>query len=321
MMLTRFLAGLLSPQGSRGRLSILIFHRVHAQPDPLFPDEPDAVRFDRLLSWVGSVFTVVPLDHAVAALGSGTLPPRALAITFDDGYADNYEVALPLLKKHGMTATFFVAAGFLDGGRMWNDTVIEVVRRVASDELDLRSIRLGRHDIRTACERRAAIDRLLPQIKYLPPRERALMVAAVAAHGPGSLPDDLMMSTAQLRALRASGMTIGGHTRTHPILLRLGESDAYDEIAGGKADLERVLGEPVTLFAYPNGKPGRDYSAIHARMVERAGFAAAVSTSAGVARGGADLFQLPRFTPWDRSEFRFGLRLVNNLRCDGRTAA
>ncbi|WP_332671492.1 polysaccharide deacetylase family protein [Aromatoleum sp.] len=321
MMLTRLLAGLLSPRGGRGRLSILIFHRVHAQPDPLFPDEPDAERFDKLLSWIGSSFTVMPLDRAIAALRAETLPPRALAITFDDGYADNYQVALPLLQKHGMSATFFVAAGFINGGRMWNDVVIEVVRGTRSDQLDLRMLGFRRYDVRTAAERRAAIDHLLPQIKYLPSAERASTVADIAAHCAPVLPDDLMMTSAQLRALRAAGMTIGGHTRTHPILSRLDDGDAYDEISGGKTDLERIVGEPVTLFAYPNGKPGRDYSATHAVMVERAGFAGAVSTSAGVARTGTDVFQLPRFTPWDRTEFRFGLRLVNNLRCDGRIAA
>lgn len=321
MMLTRLLAGLLSPQGSRGRLSILIFHRVHAHSDPLFPDEPDAASFAELLTWVRSAFTVIPLDRAVAALRSASLPPRALAITFDDGYRDNYEVALPLLNKHGMTATFFVAAGFLNGGRMWNDTVIEAVRRAKGNELDLRSLALGRHDVRSAASRRAVIDRLLPQIKYLAPAERASTVAAIAAHSGVSLPDDLMMSSTQLQALRRAGMTVGGHTRTHPILSTLDERNAYEEIAGGKADLERILGEPVTLFAYPNGKPGRDYLGRHVEMVARAGFVAAVSTSVGVARAGADLLQLPRFTPWDRTEFRFGLRLVNNLRCDGRIAA
>lgn len=321
MMLTRFLAGLLSPQGSRGRLSILIFHRVHAQLDPLFPDEPDVARFGELLTWIGSMFSVLPLWDAIDKLSEGKLPPRALAITFDDGYADNYTVGLPLLQKHGMTATFFVASAFLDGGRMWNDTVIEAIRHQASDEIDLRSLGLGRHTLRNPQERRSAIDRLLSQIKYLPPAGRETTVAAVAASCGAVLPDDLMMTSAQLRALRAAGMSIGGHTRSHPILASLGDAEAYEEIAGGKVDLEHILGEPVRLFAYPNGKPGRDYRETHVTMVRRAGFAGGVSTSVGAAGHDADVYQLPRFTPWDRSALRFGLRLVNNMRWEGRTAS
>ena len=73
-------------------------------------------------------------------LQQGRLPPRALAITFDDGYADNRTVAAPLLERHGLPCTFFVATGFLDGGRMWNDTLIETVRRAPGQTLDLRDL-------------------------------------------------------------------------------------------------------------------------------------------------------------------------------------
>ena len=79
-MLVRLLGTLLSPPGERGALSILIFHRVLARPDPIFPDEPDVQRFDALLSWIGGAFNVMPLDLAVAALAEGRLPARAAAI-------------------------------------------------------------------------------------------------------------------------------------------------------------------------------------------------------------------------------------------------
>ena len=126
-----------------------------------------------------------------------------------------------------------------------------------------------------------------------------------------------MMSSGQVRALRRAGMQIGAHTRTHPILARSEKHEAVAEIEGSKHDLEALLGEPVTLFAYPNGKPGADYSARHAEMVRRAGFVAALSTAAGAASAGSDRFQLPRFTPWDREPLRFGLRMIANLRRSG----
>ena len=120
---------LLSPGQRNGRLSILIFHRVLAQVDPLFPEEVDAARFDVICGWLRRWFNVLPLDAAVRRLRDGSLPRRAAAITFDDGYADNHDIALPILKKHGLPSTFFIATGFLDGGCMWNDTVIEAIRR------------------------------------------------------------------------------------------------------------------------------------------------------------------------------------------------
>ena len=129
--------GALSPAGDEAQLSILIFHRVLPKVDPLFPLELTSARFDAVCRWLRRWFNVIPLDEAVQALSRRELPARALAITFDDGYADNHEVALPILLKHGLPATFFIATGFLDGGRMWNDTVIESLRHCKAARLDL----------------------------------------------------------------------------------------------------------------------------------------------------------------------------------------
>ena len=125
----------LSPGGTRARLSILIYHRVLPEPDGLFPDVPDLKRFEQELHWISRWFHVLPLDEAAARLEAGSLPPRAAAITFDDGYADNATVALPALQRAGLSATFFIATSFLDGGRMWNDTVIESVRACRADSI------------------------------------------------------------------------------------------------------------------------------------------------------------------------------------------
>ncbi len=311
------LFSLLSPAGARGRLSILIFHRVLLQPDPLFPDEVDAARFDALLGWVKSWFNVLPLDVAADRLQRGELPARAAALTFDDGYADNHDVALPLLQKHGLPCSFFVATAFLNGGCMWNDVVIESIRRTPLRELDLRGVvdaSADRFDLGDLASRRQALQSVIGRIKYLPPLERKACVDRIAERAEVQVPDDLMMTTAQLLGLRRAGMSVGAHTISHPILKSLPAPQAADEIDGGRRQLEALLGEPVSLFAYPNGKPDVDYApAVHPAMVRDMGFSAAVSTQWGAARTGTDPFQLPRFTPWDRSRSRFGLRLARNL--------
>jgi peptidoglycan/xylan/chitin deacetylase (PgdA/CDA1 family) len=301
------------------RLSILIFHRVLPAPDPLFPDEVDARRFDQLLALLKTCFNIVPLSEGVRGLKNGKLPPRAACITFDDGYADNAEIALPLLQKHGVKATFFVATGFLDGGRMFNDSVIETVRR-APDALDLRALGLGELDLTTVGQRRAAIGQLLGAFKYLPLAERLDQVEALRALAGVTLPDDLMMASSQVRQLHQAGMDIGGHTVNHPILARMDEAGARAEMGNGKEALEALLGEKLGLFAYPNGRPGQDYRAVHAKLARDLGFEAAVVTSWGAARPGGDLFQLPRFTPWDRTPLRFMLRMLRNLHQDGQRA-
>ena len=313
-MILRSAARMLSPRGGGARLTILIFHRVHDDIDPLFPGEPDKQRFDQILGWVRRWFTVLPLDSAVRQLREGSLPAAAAAITFDDGYADNERNAMPILQRHGMAATFFVASDFLDGGRMWNDSVVEAVRGSRHANLDLDAAGLGRHALDSMDERRRAIQAILQQIKYLEPVQRRAAVTAVVKAADAPLPDDLMMSTRQLRALQAGGMQIGAHTSTHPILARLDDNGARAEILEGKSRLESLLQARIGMFAYPNGKPGQDYLASHVAMVQALGFDAAVSTAAGVASREGDYFQLPRFTPWDRSAWRYGARLVANLR-------
>ncbi len=307
----------LSPAGASARLTIVIFHRVLAQPDPLFPEDVDTRRFDEICGWLATWYRVLPLDEAVRRLQQGVLPARALAITFDDGYADNHDLALPILCSHGLCATFFIATGFLDGGRMWNDTVVESLRRCKAPRLALGELGLpgvGELALETDAARRQAIDRVLAATKYLPPLARQAAVERIAERAGADLPDNLMMRSDQVRAMSDAGMQIGAHTVSHPILARLDDTQARAEVTLSKGQLEDLLGRPVTLFAYPNGKPGEDFSPRDAQVVQRAGFAAAVSTASGAARAGdGRMFQLPRFTPWDRQRWRFGLRLARNL--------
>jgi peptidoglycan/xylan/chitin deacetylase (PgdA/CDA1 family) len=314
MMLMKSAAKWLSPAGPSARLSVLIFHRVMPLQDPLFPDEMHARRFDALCGWMKRWFNVLPLDAAVKHLKAGSLPSRSACITFDDGYADNHHVAMPILRSHGLTATFFIATGFLDGGRMWNDTIIECVRLGKGPELDLSSLGLGRHALGSTDNRKAAIGALVNQVKYRPLAERIKLTNQMAQLVQTPLPGDLMMTSNEVKAMRLAGMQIGAHTMTHPILGGLEDAQARDEIQGSKQFLEQLLGERVGLFAYPNGKPAEDYTPQSVAVVRGLDFDAAVSTAWGTTGAGDDLFQMRRFTPWDQSRLRFGLRLLDNLR-------
>jgi peptidoglycan/xylan/chitin deacetylase (PgdA/CDA1 family) len=294
------------------RLSILIYHRVIAEPDPLVPDQICTREFEWQMGVLGRWFRVLPLREAVTRLRNGTLPMRAACVTFDDGYADNVTAALPILRRHGLPATFFLATAFINGGRMWNDTVIETVRRAPGDTLDARPAGLDILDVATLSLRRQGIDRLLAALKYLPVEERQRRTDQLSSAVRSELPSDLMMTVEEVRQLHKNGMEIGAHTVNHPILARLEPERASKEILDSKVHLESITGSSVSLFAYPNGKPGLDYCRGHADMVKQLGFEAAVSTAHGVAHAASDPFQLPRFTPWDRTPGRFLLRLMQN---------
>ncbi len=313
----RPLRSLLSPLRASRRLSVLVFHRVLPLPDVLVPEEMHAVQFDRVCGWLGAWFNVLPLDAAVDLLKAGMLPARAVCITFDDGYADNYTVALPILQRHGLTATFFIATGFVDSGQMWNDTLIEAVRSTERVSVDLRAMGLGRHGLASLQERRDAIGSLLAQVKYAAVDERTAVAQRVATElGVSPAPDGLMMTSRQLTRLRKAGMQLGAHTVGHPILAKLDDAAAGKEIRDSKEFLERLLGESVRLFAYPNGKPQDDYTVNTTELVRRAGFDAAVSTAWGTSGIDSDLLQMRRFTPWDRSRWRFVARMHQNAWMD-----
>ncbi len=294
----------------RARHHTLIFHRVLQNADPMSPGEPTQDWFGRLMKMLASNFEMISLAEAVARTQAGRLSGRTMSVTFDDGYADNFTVALPILEEFNVPATFFVASGFVDGGRMWNDTIIETFRGCESGvhEVDLAENKL--FELSDWESRRAAAAETILAWKHLSPDERQAKVDELAERVP-NLPSTLMMTKEQLRALAASPVaTIGGHTRTHPILASISDSDAEEEIEGGKRDLEGWTQREITLFAYPNGKFGRDYDARHVTLVQQAGFDAAVATDWGTLATGCDLYAIPRFTPWQRNLSRFSIDLA-----------
>jgi peptidoglycan/xylan/chitin deacetylase (PgdA/CDA1 family) len=122
-----------------------------------------------------------------------------------------------------------------------------------------------------------------------------------------------MLTSAQLRSLQVQGIGIGAHTVGHPILNAVEPQEARSEIVESKLRLEALLQQPVEMFAYPNGMPGKDFGPLHVNMVREAGFRGAVTTAPGVASRDSDLFQLPRFTPWGRNQLLRGLRLARNI--------
>jgi len=300
-----------SGRGDRTSLVVLTYHRVLPVPDPLLPDEPDTASFAAQVQILADNFNVLPLAEACDRLRSASLPERALCITFDDGYANNLAIAAPILAERRLPATVFIATGFLDGGRMFNDTVIEAIRR-AGAEVDLASVGLGRRALPDLDARQRAIREVLAAIRYLEPRQRLARAEELAEQVGAELPGDLMLTTAGVRQLLAYGIEVGAHTATHPILCQIGPEAAYEEILNSKRVLEDISARKVDSFAYPNGGPYRDYDSSHVGMVRRAGFVRAVSTADGAATHGCDLLQIPRVFPWYGTLARASARVARS---------
>ena len=288
---------------------MVLFHRVVNEPDALLIHEPDSRRFAEQLAWLKASFKILSLPDALERLYSGRLPAGALAISFDDGYRDNVINALPVLEQYGLPATFFVTSGYLEGGMMWNDRVVEAVRHWPTSQIELESHALGVHAL--AGGRAQVMEQLLQAIKYRAYPERDAIAAELYTRS-GAPPVRMMMDAQDIRRLRAAGMTIGGHTANHPILHAMSRAGAEREIVENKTALEAILGEPIEIFAYPNGKPFRDFDGREIEILRHSGYRYALTTSAGTADRRTSTFQIPRFTPWDLRRERYLARMLLN---------
>lgn len=276
-------------------LPILMYHRVLQEADPLMPGVPTLATMAAQFRTLSECFTVLPLLEASERLREGTLPRRALVITFDDGYRDNHDVAAPLLERFSLPATIFVATGFLDGGMMFNDVVIESVRRLPTGDYDFTAFGIEPCNVSDVVSRRQLIHALVLAIKYLGPEDRLRLCDTLVRRAGRPLPQDMMMTSSQVTDLARRGFDIGGHTVHHPILTCIDAASARQEIETNRDALAQLIGRRPVTFAYPNGKPERDYTAIHAQLVREAGYKVAVSTATAVATAAGDRFQLPRF--------------------------
>ncbi|NOR71701.1 MAG: polysaccharide deacetylase family protein [Methylomarinum sp.] len=305
----RFIATLVSGFGKNKKLFILIYHRVLDESDYMRPAEVDKKVFTWQMNLLSNYFNVLPLDEALEKIETGMLPSRAVSITFDDGYSDNYLNALPILKKYDLKATFFIASGYLNGGMMWNDQVIESIRRMTSEKLDLTDVGFGAFSISDEIQKSTAADQIINKIKHLESNERQ-DIADFISSKVKKMPTDLMMTDEQLIKLHQAGMEIGGHTVSHPIMANLDADEVKKELKNNKQTLEKLLNTSLRFFAYPNGKPNVDYKPEQIEQVKLQGYKGAVSTEWGVVGLNSDIFQLKRFTPWDTHPVKFMLRMI-----------
>jgi peptidoglycan/xylan/chitin deacetylase (PgdA/CDA1 family) len=243
--------------GRRGLLTVLTYHRVD-EPDrhpELFPGLVSATpdEFDAQLGLVAAQSNVVSLAELIEVReGRADLPPRAVLLTFDDAYADFADVAWPLLRRHGLPATLFVPTAYPDAPAraFWWDRLHEALQRATAPAV---VTPVGRLPLEGGTDRAAAYRALRTFLKSRPHEEAMGVVDGLVEElqaPPGRSP---VLGWDRLRALAADGVALAPHSRTHPLLTRVGRDRLVDEVQGSLADLHREVGPTPPVFAYPGG--------------------------------------------------------------------
>jgi len=250
------------------------------------------------MAFVKRAYTVVSLDELVDRVARGKeLPPRALAITFDDGYADNHRLAFPVLQRLGLPATVYLTSGTIDGGPpLWMSAVRALVLAAPAGELavpGLPPVTLGPQGERGEIAR--ALTRALVPLEAAERHERLAAAAAACRVDPARELDGSMLAWDQVRELARGGWTIGAHTVTHVNVALTAPDDAASEIAASRDTIAAAVGAPVVHFAYPNtGGAHRYFDGATAGILRRLGFRSAVTSAPGLVRPGVSSFALPR---------------------------
>lgn len=302
-----------SPGGSRGKLSILLFHKVPDRADPLTPNELSVEQFNGVLDFLAETCNVLPLQEGIQALGQRNLPARSVCLTFDDGYVEWETNVAPALKRRALPATFFVCTEQLDGIPLWHERIIAAVRALPAQEAKLPFGFAKYRDLSALKSRVSLIAELQERLKYVSLPERMLAIQMLEAQAQSELIYPPQFNADSVRLLHSQGFDIGAHTIRHPILNECSHKESKQEIGRSREQLESIIGGKVSHFAYPNGRPLRDYRREHIDIVKACGYIAAVATGGGAANSQSDPFQLPRFTPWSASGSRLALQLSRNM--------
>jgi peptidoglycan/xylan/chitin deacetylase (PgdA/CDA1 family) len=280
--------------GFRPVLLVLAYHRIGTDAEHLFDDElisATAQDFRAQLAWLREHFTVIGLEELLHVVAKGFVIRRPTAlVTFDDGYRDNHDVALPILHALGVPAVFFIATGYIGVSRLtWWDRTAYIVKTTQCERLELDYPVPQSYDL-SCTSRVRAIELILRAYREAPEIDDQRFFGELenraSVHVDSEVDGrDLFMSWDQIRALRDGGMGIGAHTHNHPILARLSEAEQNSELMMSRDRLRSELGTSVEALAYPVGDR-RAFSTLTKRLAYELGYRVGFSYYGGANRTG-----------------------------------
>jgi peptidoglycan/xylan/chitin deacetylase (PgdA/CDA1 family) len=290
--------------GARGSAAILVYHSVALLERDPYGNAIGPEAFRAQMEIVAHRFEPRSLAQISGGLAAGTLTGRCVAVTFDDGYANNLSAALPSLTEYGVPATLFVCTGYVGVDReFWWDELERIIFEASSARVsEPVELSVGGQALQlSVADRAAGIGELWRWLHRFTPEQidqglEQIRCWAGLSGRPAPRATHRPLTVAELRELSQSArVELGAHTRHHPALLSLSPAAQRAEIEQSRADLQSWTGQRPVSFAYPYGNPQTDYSPATVEIVRELGFGCAVGTPPGLATAVSPRLELPRF--------------------------
>lgn len=281
---------------NRGNALILTYHRFSREKAEA---KISAGEFEAHLEYLKKHHTVLPLAETLHLLNNRkSLPPNTVSITIDDGYADAFEIAFPLLRKFGFPATVYAITDFLDRKCwLWTDFMRYVLLNTQhnSIEISFSENEIVKADLTDKSSRRETASRLNSLLKKMPNEQKEAKIKEIAEILNVEIPEFppaewAAITWEQARQMDAENVRIESHTVTHPILTNISAENLDFEMQMSKKRLEEVLERPVEHFCYPNGS----FNKAVEKAVEKAGYKSATTTNYGFNNQKSGRFLLKR---------------------------
>jgi peptidoglycan/xylan/chitin deacetylase (PgdA/CDA1 family) len=265
-----------------GLLRILTYHRVdepEARPwlDPgLISATPEAFR--EQMGYLATHYQPVTIKDVITAIetrNSKDLPSRAVLITFDDGYCDFKEHAWPILKHYGFPVTLFVPTAYPDQPErtFWWDDLYQAIQ--TTSRKDSLNTPIGFLPLSSRSQTYKLLKNYLKTLKHAEALARVKQLCKDLGVQPAT---NSILDWDSLQKLANEGVTLGAHTRTHPLMNRITLEEAREEAVGSLQDLKHKIGSILPIFAYPSGEFNDEAVA----MLEAEGFRLAFTTKRGI---------------------------------------
>lgn len=305
----------------RKGLRILAYHRVLNFDARSFPFDEDVISasseaFRQQMRFAQKNFDIISFaDLRQCELEDRPYPNRALIVTFDDGYRDNYTCAYPILKEFRLPATIFLVTGHIGRSKLfWWDAVAYCVKNTPRAVIELPEISPQKLRLDSAEDRAFAIHLILGWIKHVPDDVSRRFVSRLpeelGVEMPEGVAEGMHLSWDEVREMAENGIEFGSHTVSHPILANVSEEHLERELLESKKTIERELGREVLTLAYPVGRRSK-FNQLAQTLAAKHGFRFAVSYEEGVVSPkGFDRYAMPRIhveAAYDRSLFRANL--------------